>query len=96
MTDSIKKGKRRSFWRELSQYRTLLMMLLPAIVIIFIFAYLPMSGVVLAFKRYRYADGIWGSPWTKGAFDNFRFFFLSGKASSGSWARKNTSNTPRR
>lgn len=80
MTDSIKKGKRRSFWRELSQYRTLLMMLLPAIVIIFIFAYLPMSGVVLAFKRYRYADGIWGSPWTKGAFDNFRFFFLSGKA----------------
>lgn len=80
MTGSIKKGKRRSFWRELSQYRTLLMMLLPAIVIIFIFAYLPMSGVVLAFKRYRYADGIWGSPWTKGAFDNFRFFFLSGKA----------------
>lgn len=80
MTDSIKKGKRRSFWRELSQYRTLLMMLLPAIVIIFIFAYLPMSGVVLAFKRYRYADGIWGSPWTKGVFDNFRFFFLSGKA----------------
>ena len=55
-------------------------MLLPGVVIIFIFAYLPMGGMVLAFKQFRYAKGILGSPWTKGIFDNFRFFFISGKA----------------
>ena len=54
-------------------------MLLPAAVTIFIFAYLPMGGMILAFKNFNYKDGIWGSPWTKGIFDNFKFFFLSGK-----------------
>ena len=57
-------------------------MLLPAAVTIFIFAYLPMGGMILAFKNFNYKDGIWGSPWTKGIFDNFKFFFLSGKAFS--------------
>ena len=55
-------------------------MLLPAVVIIFIFAYLPMGGMVLAFKQYNYRDGIWGSPWVENIFDNFKFFFMSGKA----------------
>ena len=57
-------------------------MLLPAAVTIFIFAYLPMGGMILAFKNFNYRDGIWGSPWTEGIFDNFKFFFLSGKAFS--------------
>ena len=57
-------------------------MLLHAAVTIFIFAYLPMGGMILAFKNFNYKDGIWGSPWTKGIFDNFKFFFLSGKAFS--------------
>ena len=74
------KAPRSNFLRELRKSRTLLLMLLPAVVVIFIFAYMPMGGVVLAFKQYRYVDGIFGSPWTKGIFDNFRFFFLSGKA----------------
>ena len=75
-------GKNRSvsFFREVKKSKTLLFMLLPAVVIIFIFAYLPMGGMVLAFKQFNYRDGIWGSPWTEGIFDNFRFFFLSGKA----------------
>ncbi|MDD3411780.1 MAG: sugar ABC transporter permease, partial [Eubacteriales bacterium] len=80
MMTSTKQSRWRLFLKELSQYRVLLLMLLPAVVILFIFAYLPMGGVVLAFKQYRYVDGIWGSPWTRGVFDNFRFFFLSGKA----------------
>ena len=40
--------------------------------------FLPMSGIVLAFKKYNYADGIWGSPWN--GFENFKFFFTSGQA----------------
>ena len=73
-------AKKESFLSELKRYRTLLLMLLPGAVILFVFAYLPMGGVVLAFKQFRYAKGILGSPWTKNIFDNFRFFFLSGKA----------------
>ena len=70
----------KEFLKELKKSRTLLLMLAPAVVIIFIFAYLPMGGMVLAFKQYNYRDGIWGSPWVTGIFDNFRFFFMSGKA----------------
>lgn len=76
------KEKTAAFAKELKKSRTLLLMLLPAVVIIFIFAYLPMGGMILAFKRYNYRDGIFGSPWTEGIFDNFKFFFLSGKAFS--------------
>lgn len=53
-------------------------MLLPATLYTLLFAYLPMSGVVLAFKEYNYADGIFKSPWSGLA--NFRFFFESGQA----------------
>ena len=77
-----RKGRGKSFFHELKKSRTLLLMLLPAVVTIFIFAYLPMGGMILAFKNFNYKDGIWGSPWTKGIFDNFKFFFLSGKAFS--------------
>ena len=70
----------KEFLKELKKSRTLLLMLAPAVIIIFIFAYLPMGGMVLAFKQYNYRDGIWGSPWVTGIFDNFIFFFMSGKA----------------
>ena len=52
---------------------TLLTMALPGIVLLFIFAYLPMVGLVIAFKDYRFADGILGSAWV--GFENFRFLF---------------------
>ncbi len=72
----------KDFWKDVKKNRTLLLMLLPAVVIIFIFAYLPMGGMILAFKTFNYRDGILSSPWTEGVFDNFKFFFLSGKAFS--------------
>ncbi|NMA84171.1 MAG: sugar ABC transporter permease [Epulopiscium sp.] len=53
-------------------------MLAPAVIYTIIFSYYPMTGVVLAFKKYNYTDGIWGSPWNE--FENFRFFFKSGQA----------------
>ena len=53
-------------------------MLAPAVIYTIIFSYYPMTGVVLAFKKYNYTDGIWGSPWN--GFENFRFFFKSGQA----------------
>lgn len=51
-------------------------MILPAVLLTVLFFYLPMSGLILAFKDYRYDLGIFGSEWT--GLNNFRFFFISG------------------
>ncbi|MGF7144281.1 putative aldouronate transport system permease protein [Anaerotaenia torta] len=72
------KGKTNNFLSDLNKNKAFLFMLLPAIVYIIIFAYLPMSGIILAFKKYTYAGGIFGSPWN--GLKNFEFFFKSGKA----------------
>ena len=53
------------FWR--SKY--LLLMILPAIVFYIIFCYVPMYGVLMAFKDFRPRLGIWNSPWN--GVDNF-------------------------
>jgi len=50
-----------------------LMMSLPAILLLFVFAYLPMFGIILAFKEYRFDQGILGSEWI--GLTNFRFLF---------------------
>lgn len=54
------------------------LMLVPAVVYIIAMAYLPMSGLVMAFKDFRYNKGIFGSDWN--GFNNFAFFFRSGTA----------------
>lgn len=69
---------RRGFWGHVIKYRTLLLMLAPAVLFFLLFAYVPMAGIVLAFKQYNYAGGIFGSPWN--GLDNFKFFFESGNA----------------
>jgi putative aldouronate transport system permease protein len=55
----------------------LLLMLLPAIAYFIIFQYIPMAGVLLAFKQYDIRGGFFGSPWV--GFANFRFLWASGK-----------------
>lgn len=74
--------KKRSGWiefiKKLYKYRVFLLMLAPAVIYTLIFAYYPMTGIVMAFKKYNYAGGIWGSPWN--GLENFKFFFKSGQA----------------
>ena len=50
-------------------------MAVPGILFLAVFNYLPLPGLVLAFKDYRYDLGIMGSPWV--GFRNFAFFFQS-------------------
>lgn len=69
--------KKPPFIRIIRQNKVLLLMLLPAIAFTVLFSYIPMGGIVLAFKNYRYTDGIWGSPWI--GLTNFKFLLLSGK-----------------
>ena len=70
--------KKNGFLKKLHKYRVYLLMLSPAVIYTLIFAYYPMTGVVMAFKKYNYARGIWGRPWN--GLDNFAFFFKSGQA----------------
>ena len=59
--------------RELKTNLSLLSMSLPGIILLFVFAYLPMLGIVIAFKDYRFNLGILGSEWV--GFQNFHFLF---------------------
>ncbi|AZK46621.1 ABC transporter permease [Paenibacillus lentus] len=66
------------FFSDLKKYRALLLMLTPAVLFFLLFAYIPMAGIVLAFKQFNYQGGIFGSPWN--GLENFRFFMESGDA----------------
>lgn len=57
------------------RYRALLLMLLPGVVVFLVNNYLPMAGVVIAFKKIDYAVGILRSPWV--GLQNFRFLFAT-------------------
>lgn len=59
-------------WRRDNQ---LYLLALPAIVYIFIFNYVPLYGLQIAFRRFISVKGIWGSPWI--GFENFERFFSS-------------------
>jgi len=49
------------------------MMLLPGVIIVFIYHYLPMGGIIMAFENYVPTKGMFGSPWV--GWDNFTYFF---------------------
>ncbi len=69
--------KRRINKRLLRENLQLGALMLPAIVLVTIFSYLPMFGVVLAFKNYKVPKGIWGSDWVDPWYRNFEFFLTS-------------------
>lgn len=52
-------------------------MLLPTLLYVVIFSYIPMFGITIAFKDYNYNGGILGSPWC--GFKNFEYLKISGK-----------------
>lgn len=76
----MEKSRLRSFFKKIYKYRVYLLMLAPAVIYTLVFSYYPMTGVVLAFKKYSYSGGIWGSSWN--GLENFEFFFKSGQAAT--------------
>lgn len=63
----------RNSWKN----RWLIVMSLPALILFIMFSYIPMFGLVLAFKKFDYSKGIFGSPWC--GLNNFRLLFISGQ-----------------
>ena len=68
--------KSNGFLAEFKKNKPLFVMILPAVVLIIVMAYLPMSGLILAFKNYRFDLGVFGSDWN--GIENFRYLFESG------------------
>lgn len=59
--------------KYISKKRYLYILLLPCLIYFIIFHYIPMYGVILAFKDFSFAKGILGSDWV--GFDNFKYMF---------------------
>ncbi len=55
------------------RYAPIYLMALPGLLYLLVNNYGPMSGMIIAFKNYRYNKGIWGSDWA--GFKNFEFLF---------------------
>ena len=53
------------------------MMLLPSLALLIMFAYVPMFGILVAFRDFNFRDGLWSSPWV--GMQNFMFLFNSGR-----------------
>lgn len=67
--------KRKGFVRDLRKNGSLLAMCVPGLIFFILFSYLPMFGIIIAFKQYRYDLGILSSPWI--GLQNFKFMFSS-------------------
>lgn len=74
------KNKFMSFDKEINKNKALYSMFLPAAIILILFNYLPMFGLVTAFKDFNFGDGIFGSPWIHPITKNFEYLFASGSA----------------
>lgn len=65
----LKKRPLYRYWK----YRYLLLMFIPAIVYYIVFHYMPIYGILIAFKNYKFSQGIWGSSWV--GLEHFRDLF---------------------
>lgn len=66
-----------SLMAKIKRSKTLILMCVPAIVFFIAFHYLPLPGLYVAFVKYNYAKGIFGSKFV--GFNNFKFLFTSGR-----------------
>lgn len=63
------------FTKVLNRDKYLLLLILPVLLYYFVFHYIPMYGVIIAFKNFKPLKGILGSAWV--GFDYFTMFFKS-------------------
>ncbi|MCS7463983.1 ABC transporter permease subunit [Paenibacillus doosanensis] len=60
---SAQAGRWKAAWKYIKRDKYLYLLLVPVLAYYLIFKYAPMFGEIIAFKNYRFADGIWGSQW---------------------------------
>ena len=71
-TDKPMKLKKRKF--DMDNFHFWLLVIIPVLAVV-LFCYVPMGGIIIAFKDYNYRDGVFGSPWI--GFENFKFMLTT-------------------
>ena len=71
----IRDNLRRERWSRVRRMRLLYLSMLPALLLLLVFNYVPIYGIVIAFKNFQASRGILGSPWNN--FENFEVLFGS-------------------
>ena len=70
-----KTNKKKFRWKR---YLPLYIMMIPGTIYLIVNNYIPMAGLVLAFKKFNYQLGMWKSPWN--GISNFKFLFMGSDA----------------
>ena len=78
MQATIKKNKPGRRKRQVRTFLPFYLMALPGIIYLIINNYMPLVGLQVAFKRFNYGKGLWGSDWN--GLQNFEFLFSSNSA----------------
>ncbi|NLG84582.1 MAG: sugar ABC transporter permease [Firmicutes bacterium] len=76
-------GQKRGFWHEFKKNKALFLMLLPGFIVLLLNNYLPMFGVIIAFKNFKFVgdtfiESLLKSEWV--GFKNFKFLFNTADA----------------
>lgn len=69
------RNKMAGFLKDCVKQRNLILIGLPGLIIVFVFSYIPIYGVLIAFQKYNPVLGIWGSEWV--GLKYFKMFFES-------------------
>lgn len=70
--------KKKMTWKRFKRFIPVYLVMLPGLIYLFINNYMPLPGLVVAFKQYNAAKGIYGSPWI--GFENFKYLFATNDA----------------
>ncbi|WP_240762137.1 ABC transporter permease [Paenibacillus thalictri] len=63
--------------RKFKGFAPFFVMMVPGLIYLLIYKYIPMYGVIIAFKDYNMMDGIMGSSWADPWYKYFRDFYMS-------------------
>ena len=75
MNDQRKTKKKSGVWKNVRRHYQLYLFLVPSIVYVFIFCYVPLYGIQIAFRDYKATKGVMGSAWV--GLKYFKQFFSS-------------------
>lgn len=75
MSNRVGVRKKGHVLKRINDSKELYALLLPSVILLVLFSYIPMYGVLMAFQDYKPTLGIWGSEWV--GFRNFMEYFES-------------------
>jgi putative aldouronate transport system permease protein len=73
MINKIRTSNREKTWISIKRFRSEYLLLVIPTALVIVFCYMPIYGVIIAFKDFKPGLGIWGSPWNN--FSNFKELF---------------------